>query len=92
MIIITATELQSDGKPRIHSKITNPAFNLLFKLDSWIIIPIRPNANDHIILVWLKNVPFENGIRLIPNAKQYAKCDITAKINNLVKYFFLSCV
>ena len=63
-----------------------------FMFESWTIIPISPNANDHIILVWLKNVPVENGIKLIPNAKQYAKCDISAKISNLDKYFFLLCV
>ena len=61
---------------------------MFFMSESWIIIPISPNANDHIILVWLKNVPVENGIKLIPNAKQYAKCDMIAKIINLNKYFF----
>ena len=61
-------------------------------LESCIIIPIRPKANDHIILVWLKLVPFLNGIKFIPNAKQYAKCEITANINSLIRYFFLSLV
>lgn len=69
-----------------HIESINTIFNLLFNFESFIIIPISPKASDHIMLVWLKNVPFENGKKLIPKAKQYAKCDITANANNLVKY------
>lgn len=31
-------------------------------------------------------------MKLIPNAKQYAKCDMIAKTNNLNKYFFRLCI
>jgi hypothetical protein len=47
--------------------------------------------NGYITLVWLI-IPVLKGISGIPKEKQYAKWEITAKIPNLIMYFFLSFV
>ena len=83
---IAAIVDQSDGKVTTHIRMIRTIFAHCGSR-SVVNMTMRTtdHASDHITLVAL-NILL--GIKGIPPAKLYAKCDMTAKTNNLKIYFF----